>query len=210
MTGSEIKTLAENILDNNVDWSDDHFYQLLNIAKNRLEDMRSWQYLKKLNSSNQASTSAITLPTDFAEDIKVKVGTDAEYFPVPFEEYLAYRNVANRYYIDWANLTINLLGPVSSGTLYLFYKRFTSDITSGTSPVFPARFHPLLAYYVAALHQSGTDSDDIFARMAPVNKLMAFELERAMKNWDMSIASRAQNDQIGVANSQPEISLGNM
>ncbi len=198
MIGSEIKTLAEDILDNNVEWSDEHFYILLNVAKTRLEEMRLWQYLKKLNSSNQASSSAITLPDDFAQDYKVTVGLDTEYFPVSFEEQALYRNSSNRYYIDWAALTINLLGTIRAGILYLFYKRFTPDITESTSPVFPARFHPLLAYYVAAIYQTGTDSDDIFARMGPVNRQAAMELQRAMTSWDTSLAMRMQNDRVGM------------
>lgn len=210
MTGSEIKTFAEGLLDDNVDWSDDHFYRLLNIAKTKLESMRLWQYLKKLNSSNAASSLAISLPSDFSEDYKVLVGLDTEYYPVSFEEYPAYRNIAHRYYIDWSALTINLLGTVNSGTLYLYYKKFTDDITSSTSPSFPARFHPLLAYYVVAIHQSGTDSDDIFARMAPANRQAAYELERAMISWDASIAMRMQNDRVGVSDSVHDVALGDM
>lgn len=210
MTGSEIKTFAEGILDNNVDWSDDHFYQLLNVAKTKLEEGRLWQYLKKLNSSNAASASPITLPSDFAEDYKIMNGLDTECFPVPFEEYPKYRNSSNRYYIDWANLTLNLLGTVKANTLYIWYKRFTPDIASGTSPVFPSRFHPLLAYYVAGIHQGGTDSDDIFARMSPINRAAGMELERAMRSWDTNIAMRAQNNQVGVADSMNEVSVGNM
>ena len=205
MTGLEIKTFAEGILDDNVSWSDEHFYVLLNIVKTKLEESRLWQFLKK---STTLSSSA--LPDDFAEDYKVLVGQDREFFPVSFEEQYAFRNTSGRYYIDWANLTINFLGTVPSGTKYLFYKRFTDEITESTSPVFPSRFHPLLAYYVASIHQGGTDSDDIFARMSPVNKQAAMELERAMKMWDTNIALRAQNNQVGVANSVNDIAVGDM
>lgn len=197
MTGAELKTFAEGLLDDNVSWSDDHFYQLLNIAKTKVEELKLWQYLKKLYQQT-ASSSLITLPSDFAEDYKVLVGT-TEYFPIAFEESTLSTSLSNRYYIDWANLQMKLLGNNISGTLSLFYKRFTDDITFVNSPSFPARFHPLLAYYVVAIHQSGTDSDDIMARMSPANRQAAFELERAMKSWDTAIALRAQNNQIGVA-----------
>jgi hypothetical protein len=205
MTGLEIKEFAEGLLDNNVDWSDDHFYRLLNIAKTKLEEGRLWQYLKKSTILTSSS-----LPDDCAEDYKVLVGTGTEYFPVPFEEQYFYTNSSNRYYIDWANLTINFLGTVGAGSRYFFYKRFTPDIEEGTSPVFPTRFHPLLAYYVVAIHQTGTDSDDIFARMGPANKQAAIELERAMKSWDTSIAMRAQNNQVGVANTTSEVPIEQM
>lgn len=202
MTGAEIKTFAEGLLDDNVTWSDEHFYTLLNVAKTKVEELKLWQFLKKTYSQS-ATSSLITLPSDFAEDYKVLVGT-TEYFPIPFEEQYAYANMSNTYYIDWANGQIKLLGSNISGTLYLFYKRFTDDIAETTSPVFPARFHPLLAYYVVAVHQAGTDSDDIMARMSPVNRQAAFELERAMKSWDSAITMRVQNNQIGVANTVSE------
>jgi len=106
---------------------------------------------------------------------------------------------------------LKLLGnSIKSDTLYIFYKRFTPALTSATSPVFPTRFHPILAYYVAAYYQAGVDSDDIFARMAPENRVAAMELERSMKQWDSSIAMRAQDNTIGVANSSPSVDVGLM
>ena len=203
MTGEELKTLADDILDNNADWSDDHFLVLLNIAKTKVESLRMWQYLKKVTT-----ISSTALPADFAEDYKVMIGTSIECLPVPFEENLVYSNYSNRYYIDWANLTINFLGTSSSGTKYLFYKRFTPAVTLLTSPEMPERFQPLLSYYAAEIHQQGTDSDDIFARMGPKNRLAAQELERAMKAWDNNIVMRAQNNQVGVADSNSELPLG--
>jgi hypothetical protein len=207
MTGSQIKEFTENVLDG-LTIDDDFFYQLLNIAKTKLEEQRIWQYLKKLDSSNTASSTAISLPSDFAQDYRVLVGTSNEYLPVAFEEQHIYQNSSGRYFIDWANLTLKLLGSnIPSQTLYLYYKKFTPDIESDTSPVFPERFHPLLGYYVAAYYQSGVDSDDVFARMAPENRLAAIELERAMKMWDSSIAMRSQDNTIGVANSNAGIPL---
>ena len=215
MTGAQLKTFAEELMDNNVDLSSEHFYILLNIAKAKLEEKRLWQYLKKSDSSQTAGsgnnyTSAKTLPSDFSEDYKLMVGLDTEYFPVPFEEQYVYRNVSNRYYIDIANNSYYILGNSKGGTIYLFYKMFTSDISSSSSPSFPSRFHPLLAYYVVAIHQLGTDTDDLFARMSPANRQAAMELEQAMKDWDNRLALRAQNNQIGVANTVSEVALSDM
>ncbi len=209
MTGEDLKSLSENILDGLV-IDDTFYYQLLNIAKTKLEEQRLWQYLKKVDSSHTASSTPINLDAfgDFAEEYKIMVGTNHEYTPVPFENQQSFRNSSGRYYIDWANLTLNLLGVnIPSQTLYIFYKRFTPDITEITSPIFPKRFHPILAYYVAAYYQAGIDSDDIFARMSPENKLAAMELERAMKQWDTSIAFRSQDNRIGVAGSDNDIPL---
>lgn len=210
MIGEELKTFTESILDGQT-IDDDFFYQLLNIAKTKLEEQRVWQYLKKLDSSNTVSSTAITLPSDFSQDYRVLIGTNSEYLPVPFEEQHIYARSSGRYFIDWSALTLKLLGTnIPSQTVYLYYKKFTPDITASTSPVFPSRFHPLLGYYVASYYQGGVDSDDIFARMSPVNRVAAMELQRSMETWDSSIAMRAQDNRIGVANSSGEVPLSMM
>lgn len=212
MTGSEIKIFTENILDGqSIDT--DLFYQLLNIAKTKLEEQRLWQYLKKSYNPGVASSAAVDLGslTDFALDYKVMVGTNLEYLPVPFEEKYIYARSSGRYYIDWANEQLYLLGNnIPSDQLYIFYKRFTPELTADNSPVFPYRFHFILGFYVAAYYQVGIDSDDLFARMGPENRTAAMELERSMKIWDSNIATRAQDNTIGVANSAVEIPLGQM
>lgn len=208
MTGAQLKQFTENILDG-IQLDDDFFYQLLNIAKVNLEDKRVWQYLKKLNSSNTGTTSAISLPADFSHDYKVLVGT-TEYFPIEFEEQHLFEGASHRYYIDHANSQYYLKGSPRPDTIYFYYKRFTDDIASGTSPVFPARFHPLLAFYVAGYYQAGIDADDIFARMSPENKVAAGVLERTMLGWDTELKLRSQNGRIGVSNSEPEVDLGMM
>lgn len=209
MTGSQIKEFTENILDGQTIDSD-FYYQLLNIAKTKLEEKRLWQFLKKVDSSNTASSNAITLPTDFASEYKVQVGTDNEYYPVSFEEQFNNRNTSKAYFINHASGTLTLLGNPPSQTLYLFYKRFTDDIASGTSPVFPARFHPILGYYVASYFMNGVDTDDMYARMSPENRLAAIELEKAMIDWDTTLAFRSQGDTLGVSNSDPVTYLGDM
>lgn len=209
MNGAELKTLTESILDG-ITLDETLFYQLLNIAKTKLEEMRLWQYLKKLDSSNQSTSAAITLPADFAQDYKISVGTDQEYLPVPFEEQHIHRLTSNRYYINYAALTLHLLGTVRSGLVHIFYKRFTDDIAVGTSPEFPERFHPILAFYVAAYYQMGVDADDIFARMSPENKAAANELQRAMVSWDTALAMRAQDYRVGMEGGTSDIDLSQM
>lgn len=202
MTGAELYQLTTDIIDGEV-INEDFFYQLLNIAKTRLEEGRAWSYLKKLDDTNSSTTSAITLPTDFARDYKVSVGLDTEYTPVPFEDQHLYRNVSNRYYIDHANSQYYLTGTPKAGTIYFYYLYFTPDITSSTSPVFPARFHPLLAFYVAGYYQMGVDSDDLFARMSPENKTQSALLEQSMIAWDNGLQLKSHNNRVGVAESEP-------
>lgn len=207
MTGAELKEFTETLLDG-IELEDELFYPLLNVAKTKLEEMNVWQYLKKLNTSLTAtSNTAQALPTDFARDLRLLVGPDREYYPISFEEQHLFRNASLRYFIDHAAETLTLLGNVQSNTVYFYYKRFTPDIEETTEPVFPTRFHPLLGFYVTAFYQVGIDADDIFARMAPEQRLAAVELKRAMEAWDSALAVRSQNNRIGVAESENGIPL---
>lgn len=207
MIGSEIKEFTEIILGTGETLGDDEFYPLLNVAKTNLEEERPWRFLIKLDSSKTANSgnnpdTAINLPTDFAEDRHLYVGTGfGEFFPVDFEEQHRFRNASHRYVIDIANMTYYLLGNIVGGTTYLYYKRFTPDLDASTSPVFPDRFHKLLAFMVAGYHQLGVDADDIFARMGPVNKNEALLIKASMSKWDANLASRSQNDRLSMGES---------
>lgn len=215
MTGEQLKEFTESILDG-LTLDEDLFYNLLNIAKNKREEKRPWQMLRKLDSTKTASSgnnysTSKAMPTDERYEYKLMLGTSIELFPVNFEEQIMHRNSANRYYNDRANEVYYILGNVGqAATLHRFYIRTTPDIAAATSPVWPIRFHPLLAFEVAGYYQNGVDADDIFARMSPENKLAARELEIAMTTWDTNLTLRAQNDRVGVANSEPEVDLSQM
>lgn len=218
MNGDTLKTLTETILDGQT-IDDVMFYQLLNVAKNIIEDNQPWMFLRKLQSSQTASqgngyASAKLLPDDFRQAYKVMVGTGLgnEYLPVPFEEQIIYRNSSHRYYIDHAASSYYILGNVGqSDSIYFFYLKTTDDITEATAPTgWPARFCPILAYRVAAYFQAGVDADDIYARMSPVNRAAALELENVMKFWDMQLQNNSRNRQAQVQNSQPDFDLGLM
>lgn len=199
MIGSELYALTTDILDGEI-MNEDFFYQLLNIAKTNLEELRAWNFLKKLDESETGNTSPKSLPTDFGRDYKVLVGTQ-EYIPVPFED--KHQGGSYRYYLDVANGTYNLLGTPKSEPVYFFYLRFTPELGAEDAPVFPERFHKLLAFYVAGYYQNGVDADDLFARMSPENKAQALTLQRSMVSWDANLSARARNNQIGVAQSEP-------
>lgn len=215
MTGAEIKTMAENILDG--DTIDDvFFYQLLNSAKDTIEDSRPWMFLRKLNSSVTASTgnnynTPITLPTDWRRTWKLFVGSDMQYFPVPFDQQHLYANSPRHFVVDVASGTYYLLGTIGrADTIYHYYLKTTDDITSSTSPVWPARFHKILGFYVAGYIQMGVDSDDIFARMAPANKAEAQMALNSMEAWDSALQANEQNGQIMMADSNPVFDLGSL
>lgn len=185
MTGSEIITMFSQIIGEEGDNPLDNAFslQLLNLAKNKIEDLTDWEYLKK-----KWTISGTTLPTDFNEPIKIIC--DKDYVPLhPFEDYEFYDD---GYYIDYANNTINAIDTYPSPVI-LTYKKTTDDLTTETSPLFPSRFHPILAYEMAFIYQAGIDGDDLNFRMSAEHKLQHAELKKLMLSWDADIKARNMN-----------------
>lgn len=215
MTGQELYDFYKTLIDDS-DLDEDTFLILLNVAKNRREDTRPWQYLKKLDDSKTAAVgdtylTSKALPDDFRLDYKMFVGTDREYLPVPFEKQHIYKNSPMRYFVDVANEVYYLTGSVSSNQIiYSFYIRTTDNITLGSEWDAPSRFHPLLAYDVAGFVMNGMDSDDLYARMAPEQKGAAILLDRSMVAWDTSLKLRSMNHSFAGEADDTGVPLGQM
>jgi hypothetical protein len=195
MTGTEIKEMADSIVEDTI--PDTLFYTLLNTAKNRVEDTRAWEFLKKWDATKTASAgdtfeTAKALPTDFRSDYKLIVGSTDEYFPILHEEKYAYKDSARRYYVDVASGNFFLTGK-GTGIIHLLYLKTTDDIDSSNSPVWPSRFHPLLAFEVAVMYQGGIDYDDPNINMSTMNRLTAKTLWDAMVSWDTTLKMRGMN-----------------
>lgn len=214
LTGAEIKTLTESILDDTVD--DVLFYQLLNVAKDTLEDERAWAYLKKLDATKTAEqgrdyTTSIALPSDWRRTYKLMVGKDYKYMQVPFDEQHLWRFNGNRFCVDVANESYYLLGTVgASDTIYHYYIKQTDVLDADTAPSMPARFHTILAFIVAGYVMMGVDADDIFARMSPENKIMAQTIKASMIAWDTQLQMDSQNNSIQVDEAPVGIDVGLM
>lgn len=214
MTGSELKTMTESILDDTVD--DVLFYQLLNVAKNRIEDSRPWIFLRALDSSLTAtvgdnSTISRALPTLWRRTYKLMVGKYQKYEQVPFDEQHTWRYSSNRFCVDVANSVYYLLGSVGTAdTIYHYYIKATADIDSAGSWNAPSRFHPILAYEVAGYVMMGVDADDVFARMSPENKAAAQALTSSMELWDTQLQIDAQGGRQQMEGGANVIDLGLM
>ncbi len=208
MTGATLVTMIQNILDDET--TDSTFlYQIINVVKDIFEGERKWRYLIKENSSFTTATSDTyttthALPSDFREDYKVSLGDDDdELDPIPFEDRNGFRNSNGYYYIDFANDTFALTGTNTAGkTIRFFYVKTTPDIAAATSPLFPSRFHTILAFRAAAYIQAGPELEDIYSKMSPENRLQATLLERAMVQWDASLRIRTMNHSFGARRSQ--------
>jgi hypothetical protein len=185
LIGSEILTLFAQIIDQegNNPLDSTFAYQLMNLAKNKLEEETDWEYLKK-----KWSIITTVLPTDFSEPVKIVCNQS----PIPLRPFEDYEFYEDGYYIDYANLTINALTTYSP-TPILTYKKTTDDIAAGTSPAFPARFHPILAYEMAFVYQAGIDGDDLNFRMSAEHKIQYGMLKKLMLSWDADIKARNMN-----------------
>jgi len=217
MTGAEIKEFVDELTDDSM--SETIFLNILNSEKDIWEGQKLWQFLKKLDSSRVATlgnnyNTGITLPDDFRSDYKVFVGEDLEFHPVEFEQQHVYRNISHKYVVDIANNVYKLLGNIGRpDSIYFYYIKTTPEITMSTSPVWPERYHRILAYRVAARYMAGVDVDDIFISLSRENRLAAMELQDAMIIWDTQLKNKSRSNRLRYtddAGVDEDVILGNM
>ena len=133
--------------------------QLLNDAKNEVEAMRPWEILKyeqsySVPSGYSYSTSLGSLPTNFSLDLRV-VENDGypEYRKVALDDRNNRVNGSSAYFLNLAANTFHISGQNhSSKTVYLYYTKYSDDITPSTSWSFPTTFHNLLPLKMAQLY----------------------------------------------------------
>lgn len=100
MTGSDILSMAESLVDETID--ETIAYQLINNKINEIEAERPWNYLIGVNTSLTALSSdtyatAKTIPTDCATIIKIEVGS-SEYKPLSLEHFDDYKEQFRKWY----------------------------------------------------------------------------------------------------------------
>lgn len=202
MTGQEIIDDAELLIGESLD--ETLALSLLNRAKDLIESDRDWTFLIVEDSSKTRTPSdtyltAKDLPTDFLRDYKVYLGDTSnndfhELENIPFYQRRRCNDIAQKYYIDWANSKIHVCGTVDKTyTIYLYYIKQTPDISLVTSPVWPTKFHKIISALMAELYQSGVDFDEITARQALAHNKQASILFDGMINWDANIKLREMN-----------------
>ncbi len=205
MTGTELKTMFEELVDDTLD--EDLTYQIMNQAKDEIEAEREWEMLKKLDSSQTASTSEKTLPTDFLSPIILYIGNQPQY-QVPFEQQHLFSNTSLRWVLKMATGKYQLLGSPTSGTLNFYYIYQTDDLTSGTSPVWPAKFHKLIPFKMAELYyaidqgEKGLSWDDKWEKQYKM-------IHSLMVNWDANLKKRAVENAASTTD-DVSIQLGDM
>lgn len=213
MTGSQIITKFRNMVNDQLEG--DFEYQLLNDAKNEVEQEQTWEVLKYLDSSATVSqgetmTTTHALPSNFLSPIVLFVGNDyTPYTLFSFEEGRMYRDYTRGFVINNAGSTYSLTGTAgATNTIYLYYTKYSDDITSTTSwSAFPARFHDILAlkmakiYYAANAGEKGRAWDD---RWEQEYKLSL----DAMKKWDFNLKNRAKQWNMSLPPYNPDPKVG--
>lgn len=192
MTCDTIKTLFENLVEDSMD--ETLTYQLMNVAKDKIESFIDWEFLKKKDSSQTVTSSNTwttqkSLPSDFWLPKSLFVGeTDTiPYELVPFDLAQHYKNVSRKYYLDLANSKFLLTGTFSqSYTLYLNYLYATPDMATGITPVWPTKFHPILAFKMAELWFA-KDQTELGRSWDSKWKKEYDEMWAAMLSWDSRI-----------------------
>lgn len=196
MTGAEIKQFFENLIDDNLE--ENFAYDLMNNAKDEIESDRDWEILKKLDSSNSTTvggtySTEYSLSSDFFTVNKIFID-ELEYKPVMFEEQLTYKDSSHRYFIDHRQSKLHLCGKVNtSKTIYIFYIYNTDEISATTSPVWPAKFHKLIAFKMAELYLGGIDSDEYNQMITPQQRKQAEMIYQGMVSWDTQLKLNAMD-----------------
>lgn len=134
-------------------------YNLLNQAKDQIEDDREWAYLKAVDQSQSVSSGDTyltmkNLPSDFGRviDAGIYVNTDiVPYLQIPFEDRIRWQSISHRYYIDLANAQYGIFGTPTPGVITMPYIKTTPTLAAGVTPKMPSRFHPMLAYKMAQI-----------------------------------------------------------
>ena len=169
MTSAEIIALFELYVDDTTELSTAEELALLNRVYQAVCDDRAWEFLKKEASGTMASATTITTPSDFGHFIENRGYTDNSEVPdynstptgilingtkwlkvIDWSTRRQYASQDGYAYYDVRQGTITTTYAQPSSATYSFdYKMVPTDLLIGTSPVFPSRFHPMLAYAMA-------------------------------------------------------------
>lgn len=163
MTASELIAKFELYVDDSTELSSDEELDLLNKVYYRACSDRPWAFLSKEASGTMASTTTITLPSDFEFFIENYNYTDNSYSRelgakpvvvfvndnplqvINWNDRKQYTNSNNVCYLDLANSVVKFpVAQTASATYSFDYKATPTALTLGASPVFPARFHDML------------------------------------------------------------------
>ena len=184
----------------------------LNLAQkiyNQIISNRPWEFLKKEFTGATNGTTTVTLPADFAYMLDnqnytdssigssqisrpcvVFVGTNYQaYRVVNWSDRMQYRTNNDVCWVDILNGNLVFAIAPSSGQTVIFdYAFIPATLTLVTSPVFPARFHDMIAF--------GMASDDMAIQIFDKAKSYAKEHESQYMSYMSDMAYYNSNLQM--------------
>ena len=155
MTGEEIISLFNLLVDDSTELSSAEELDLLNASYQEVCDDRPWEFLKTEFSGTTDGTTVLALPDNFSYFIemnddgeKIILVDGHSYLLINFSQRrqykdqtgIAYFNGTNLYFIEAPSTGLEVLGD---------YIKTPDDLTIATSPIFKASFHKMLAYKMA-------------------------------------------------------------
>ena len=155
MTGEEIISLFNLLVDDSTELSSAEELDLLNASYQEVCDDRPWEFLKTEFSGTTDGTTVLALPSNFSYFIemnddgeKIILVDGHSYLLINFSQRrqykdqtgIAYFNGTNLYFIEAPSTGLEVLGD---------YIKTPDDLTTATSPIFKASFHKMLAYKMA-------------------------------------------------------------
>jgi len=155
MTGEEIISLFNLLVDDSTELSSAEELDLLNASYQEVCDDRPWEFLKTEFSGTTDGTTVLALPSNFSYFIEMNddgekiIWVDGHsYLLINFSQRrqykdqtgIAYFNGTNLYFIEAPSTGLEVLGD---------YIKTPDDLTIATSPIFKASFHKMLAYKMA-------------------------------------------------------------
>lgn len=192
-TDLALKEFFFTIIDDTHDLT--HTYQLLSLAKNKVERMYKPLILQDTDSSQTRAfgdtyLTMKNLPADFRLTISMYVGT-RRHRAVPFAKRVRYKDASGRFYIDLKNSQFGITGVGAvSEPIDLTYLIKTPDLTEATAAAgdatitWPDEFRPLVAYEAAMIFQSGLDADTTAFRMSERQMTERQALLDSFIDWD--------------------------
>lgn len=197
MTGTQLKTLVDSLTNDSA--GETWFYGAINAAKDAIEGERDWEFLKKLDTTKThpagtTSSTTYALPTDFGRPLRLSVGSETSYRSLISQgDSRILRNDPGSWFIDWANETYSFTGTEGTGgTVYMLYTRFSPDIAAGTEPVWPDRFHRVLAYEAAKMWYAQNAGEREFD-WSGEHAVTAKQLKDSMVLWDERLKAMYYN-----------------
>lgn len=155
MTGEDIISLFNLQVDDSTELSSAEELDLLNASYQEVCDDRPWEFLKEEFSGVTDGSTIVALPSNFSYFVELNENGDKviyvdekEYILINYSERRKYNDNTTVSYVKGTNLYF-IVAPNAGLEVLGDYIKVPDDLLESTSPIFPNRFHKILAYKMA-------------------------------------------------------------